>query len=158
MDLHPMLDSGQSHHKARRPGFTSRRAHGLGWILPSMAAVLHHWHGSFPSLGTTGWPRLEGDILHVWAKPNRSNLGICPPGNLRGLQQLQAPKFLLKGMSSWCFSPPCFQFPKRINCLQKRSVPDLSCQPLEDIDFARLLYLSSHRKHIIYTFELWTFQ
>lgn len=78
-------------------------------------------------------------------------MGICPQGSP---QQLQAPKLLLDSMSSWCFPPPCFQFPKRTNCSQRRFVLDLSCQPLGDIVFAGLLYLSSHRKHILSAFQL----
>lgn len=114
-------------------------------MLPSTTAILHHWHSFFPSLGTTGWPWLGGDILHVQAKTNRrSNLGMCPQGSL---QQLQAPKFLLNSMSLLCSPPPCFQFPKHTDWLQRCSVPDLNYQPLGDIDFAGLLYLSTHKKH-----------
>lgn len=79
--------------------------------------------------------------------------GYLPLREPGSLQQLQAPDFLLKRLSSLYSHSPC-----SANCLLRHSVPDLSSQPLGDTVSADNYTLVHIKKHIVSSFQLRIFQ
>lgn len=105
---------------------TSIRAHGREGCSPAQGS---YTSGTSPSLSWYNHVAMvrRRHPLCTGKHKQEEECGYLPPREPGSLQQLQAPDFLLKRLSSLYSHSPCCA-----NCLLRHSVPDLSSQPLGD--------------------------